>query len=265
MNFIAWHRISALLERHLLLQFRDLYRIVDNFYWPLMDILLFGFTSIWLTKQSGGDERNVLIMLGGLFLWNILMRTYMECGVNVLEEMWNQNLLNLFTVPFTLYDWVAALGVLGFLRCILITFTFACAFWIIFGIKITSFGLPLIIFIILQMLAGWAFGLFCVAALFYWGQKAQTLAWAGGWLLAPFSGALYPIEVLPPWMQKISAFLPTSYTFKAFRTYMQNGMLDIQSIAISFVGNLIVMAFTFALCVSIFNKAKEYGLERLQK
>ena len=52
---MRWHRIKALLLRHLYLYQRSFPRLMDLFYWPILELLLWGFLSLYLQKlQVGG-------------------------------------------------------------------------------------------------------------------------------------------------------------------------------------------------------------------
>jgi ABC-2 type transport system permease protein len=262
---ISWYCVKALIERHLLLQFRDFYRIVDNFYWPVMDLMLFGFVTIWMAGGSQGDQSMIVMVLGGLFLWNVLYRSALEISVNMLEELWSRNLMNLFTVPLTQNDWLCALLALGFIRVGIVVCLYIFSLWWIFSINLLAFGWPLLIFIALQILSGWWLGMLCMAALFYWGQRAQSLAWVSGWLLAPFSGALYPIDVLPLWMQKVSVIFPMTYTFKAFRLFASSGVLEHSWVMLSLFLNGILCALALLAFHRSFENTKRYGLETIQE
>ena len=51
---MKFHRISALLIRHLYLYQRSFPRIMDIVYWPVMEILVWGFLSLYIEKLHIG-------------------------------------------------------------------------------------------------------------------------------------------------------------------------------------------------------------------
>src|SRR3972149_1814242 len=93
------HRIVAVMVRHIY-NFRHSWdRVTDAFYWPAMDILLWGLTSSYVLTQSGNLPNIVLLLLSGLVYWQIVWRSQYEITTNLLEELWSDNLVNLFASP----------------------------------------------------------------------------------------------------------------------------------------------------------------------
>jgi len=113
MNF---NRIKAIIIRHLYNFKHNLDRLSDSFYWPAMDIILWGLTSQYI--QEGGGEINniILLLLSGLVFWQIVWRGQYEITVNLLEEVWSQNLVSLLATPLTINEWISSLFLLGFLK-----------------------------------------------------------------------------------------------------------------------------------------------------
>src|SRR5438105_3760904 len=101
--------------------FYDFYRghhfLADLFYWPFMDILLWGFTSVWIQSQNSIEELPLILMTGMIF-WQITRRGSMDISVSLLLEFWNRNLVNLFSTPLKIYEW--AIGVILLCLCKLI-------------------------------------------------------------------------------------------------------------------------------------------------
>jgi ABC-2 type transport system permease protein len=106
-------------------------------------------------------------------------------------------------------------------------------------------------------------GFACLQIIVLLGKRGMELGFAVGWFLMPFSGAYYPIEVLPAWGQMISAVLPMSYIFQGMRTYvMYKGdptLYLIKGYILSMV-YAIVAALLFMCC---FKRSKQKGLARL--
>ena len=58
-------------------------------------------------------------MLTGVVFWQVVWRANYEISVNLLEEFWNQNLVNLFATPLNVWEWSVSLVVLGLLKNVL--------------------------------------------------------------------------------------------------------------------------------------------------
>ena len=79
--------------------FSKLDNISEVFYLPTIDIFLWGMTSVWLQKGEAGVPDLAIIILTALVFWQILWRSNYEITVNILQEFWNRNLVNLFSTP----------------------------------------------------------------------------------------------------------------------------------------------------------------------
>ena len=69
------HRITALIARHLYLYRRSLPRIMEIFYWPFLDLVIWGFITLYLTKYQPQVPGFVTFFLGALILWDMLFRS----------------------------------------------------------------------------------------------------------------------------------------------------------------------------------------------
>jgi ABC-2 type transport system permease protein len=66
--------IRALLLRYLLLLRRDPSRVVDTFYWPLMDVLIWGFITIFVAQRGITLPNAMAVFLGAIILWDLFFR-----------------------------------------------------------------------------------------------------------------------------------------------------------------------------------------------
>jgi ABC-2 type transport system permease protein len=205
------YRITAIVFRHLMLTFRDLHRFIDLIYWPILDIVIWGFTSRWVQGNQAQPLQISFILLTALIFWQVLFRAQLEVSFSFLDELWSHNLVNLFSTPLLLSEWITAVMIVGFMKCVF-TFLFgATIVWILYALNILQTGIILLLFLFLIIISGWSIGFLTTSAVVYWGQKVQTLAWVMGWFFAPFSGVFYPISILPFGAQLVSACIPMSF------------------------------------------------------
>lgn len=259
-----WNAVLAIVFRHLYNFRHSLDRSVDVFYWPAMDIFIWGFTSVYITKYGGGIPQIVVVLLTGLILWMVVWRGQYEITVNLLEEMWNQNLVNLFASPLRVREWITGVFLLGIVKMfIAIPFAIFLSF-IFYKANIFRLGFFLIPFMISLILTGWAFGLIVAGLIVQYGMRIQNLAWSGIYLIAPFSGIYYPISTLPSWAQKVSLFLPTSYIFEGMREILFESSVPWDKLIKSFSLNFLFLGFGIFFFVRMFEKSRERGLARLE-
>jgi len=106
---ISFHRILAYTVRHLYLYKRSMPRLMEVFYWPVLDLLVWGFVTVYLSRQSGEVPQFVTFFLGALILWDILFRSQQGISVSFLEDVWSRNLLNIFVSPMSATEYVLSL------------------------------------------------------------------------------------------------------------------------------------------------------------
>ena len=95
------HRVVALVARHLYLYRRSLPRIMEIFYWPFLDLVIWGFITMYLAKYQPQVPGFVTFFLGALILWDMLFRSQQGITISFLEELWARNLMNLFASPLS--------------------------------------------------------------------------------------------------------------------------------------------------------------------
>ncbi|HSA83397.1 MAG TPA: ABC transporter permease, partial [Patescibacteria group bacterium] len=158
---------------------------------------------------------------------------------------------------------MSAFIVFGFMKTVIsLSFSALLAFWL-YQYDIFSFGILLLIFVVNLLLTGWACGFLVGSLIIRFGQKIQTLAWAGVALIAPFSAVYYPLSVLPQWAQQIGLLIPSTYIFEEIRSAMFTGHVSYVTLLLSFGLNIIYFILSVWLFIKMFNKSRQLGLGRL--
>lgn len=255
----AWYRVWTVVLRYFYANRRTVSTFFDYFYWPLIDILLFGYIGTSLATQCSTNNL-VLNLLTGMVLWQIMFRTNLEISKNLMQELWDENLINFFATPLQTSEWIIGLMFLGPLT-ILFTLPYgALLVYVAMGQNIFTMGWFILILIGLLTMGGWILGLIASSFLIRYGQKIDTLIWAIGWLPAPFCSVYYPLETLPLWMQTLSKLLPMTYAFEAMRIFTNMHSISWHHVGMSLIMNLIYLCAALILFFYMFNKSKEQGL-----
>ena len=106
-------------------------------------------------------------------------------------------------------------------------------------------------------------GFSCLQVIVTLGKRGVELAFVLAWFLIPFSGAFYPIDVLPQWAQALSACLPLSYAFQGMRGYVMHQQDPTPYLIKAYALGAIYAAIAIILFVYCFNRTKRAGLARL--
>jgi ABC-2 type transport system permease protein len=257
---MKFHRVYAITLRYMYLFRHSFDRLSDAFYWPTIDLLLWGLTSSFLKTYAPDAPFLMLMIVSGILLWIVVWRAQYEVTVNLLEDLWNKNLINIFVSPLSFNEWVSSFLVIGIIKGILsIAFSSVVAY-ILYRVEILTLGLHILPFIWLLILTGWAVGFFVAGLILRYGTRVQTFAWTLVAILMPFSAIYYPLSVLPQWAQHIAGFIPTSYIFEGAREVIQTGSINPQKLYISLGLNLIYLTSSFIFLRRSFKKILEKGL-----
>ncbi|MEE9614166.1 MAG: ABC transporter permease, partial [Thermodesulfobacteriota bacterium] len=209
-------RILAYTTRHLYLYKRSLPRLMEIFYWPLLDLLVWGFISLYLARYGGKGllPDFVAFFVGALILWDILFRCQQGLSISFLEDMWSRNLLNVFVSPFTPVEYVCSLLVISSIKLALASTVLVTLALMLYSFNIFVLGFPLIPLVCNLIIMGWSIGIITTAVILRYGQEAEVLAWGIAFLFQPVSCVFYPVEILPPVLQTIAWFVPASHVFE---------------------------------------------------
>lgn len=248
-----------MLLRHLYLMRSSWIRVFDLMYWPLLQMVIWGFINTFLATQSSWVLRAGGLLIGVVLLWDVLVRGQFGMTMSLLEELWSRNFANLFVAPLRPVEYAVSLMGLSVLRSLIGIVPSALLAIPLFHYSIFDIGLPLVAFYSVLMMSGWAAGLLVCAMLIRFGLAAESFAWASIFILAPICGVYYPVSTLPAWLQPLSWALPPTYVFEGMRAIMVDhvfrGDLMLWAVAI----NLIYIAVGLGTFVLAFRRARERG------
>ncbi len=260
---MKWYRVLAMVRRHFLLSFKRFNRLFSVVYWPFINIVIWGITSVWIQTLSD-DPHIATTILTGLVLWQIVFRVNLETAKGLYEELLHHNIVNLFATPLTWLEWVVAVMIMGVINMVLVISVSATAVYVLYGINLLDLGNYLWLFMGLLLVSGWFIGFLICGLLIYWGLKAQDFIYSIGYVFAPFSAIFYPLAALPPVAQTIGRWLPTSYVFEAMRQLLKTGTFDQGLINTSIALNALYLAAALLFFKMQFERSRVQGLGRLE-
>jgi len=260
---ISFKRVWAVFLRYFYI-FTKLDQLADLFYWPVIDIFLWGMATVWIKKIDQDVPDISLFILTGLIFWGIVWRGNYEVGVNLLQEFWNRNLVNLFSTPLRLVEWVFGVMLVCLFKVVISLLFGSFVVYLLYELNVFTMGWSFVPFASLLILSGWSIGFLAGGVIMYWGQRLQMLAWMMAYIFAPFSAVFYPVSALPNWGQHIAWALPTTYIFEGMRSILNTGIFPLRYFLISLVLNLIYLAATIIFFKFMFEKSRAKGLARLE-
>ena len=216
----SFGRVGALALRHLYLLRGSWPRILELMYWPTVQMVLWGFITMFLRTNSTWVAQAAGILISAVLLWDVLFRSQLGVSLVFMEEMWSRNLGNLFVSPLRPIELVGALLVMSFIRTLIGVGGAALIAIPLLDYSIFELGLPLLAFFANLLVMGWAIGLLVSGIVLRYGLGAESIAWIAIFAVQPISGVYYPVEVLPGWLQTLAHLLPSSHVFEGMRAVL---------------------------------------------
>lgn len=186
--------------------------IVFNFYAVVTS------ATVALIGVAAGDYQLTLTLVVGALLWNYLSWLYQEIAMSIAYERWEGTLEYTFMAPVSRLIHLFGVSLYSLLNAIITSVIVLLGLMMFTDLNLRGVNL-FGVFIVLAVSTLAFVGLGLIAAIFpvmsaERGAEA-THIFQGSLLLV--SGVYYPIEVLPKWLQPLSAISPATYTLSACR------------------------------------------------
>lgn len=258
---LSARRIRAIFRRHAYLLLASWPRVLELVYWPAVQMLLWGFLTLFLERESGLVARAGGLFLSAVLLWDTLFRGQLGVAICFLEEMYARHLGHLFVSPLRPWELVAAVFAISLVRVLIGVGGAALLAVPIFGFSLPhALGWALLPFFAVLLAFGWAIGLVIVGLVLRLGLAAESLAWGAIFLIQPISGVYYPVEVLPQPIQPIAWCLPSAAVFEGMRAVLIEGRFDLELFSWA-LGALAVWLVVGAVAfLALFRAARRRGL-----
>ena len=249
MTGAALRRIWGLVYRHLALYRRSWPRVLELMYWPILQMLVWGFVTSWLAGMQGNPAGVAAgLLLGGVLLWEVALRSQMGFSISFLEEIWSRNLGYVFVSPLRPRELVAGLACMSVIRVVVGVLPAVGLAWLLYHFGLFAMGPVVVAFFAALLLMGWAVALGVTSLILRYGAGAEALAWSVLFGLTPFSAVFYPVAVLPAWLQPVALALPAAHVFEGMRTALLEGRIAWGHLAAAFALDaawLVLMGWVF--------------------
>ena len=256
----AGRRVWGLMYRHLALYRRSWPRLLELMCWPVLQMLVWGFVTAWLAGvQNNTASVTTGVLLGGVLLWEVTLRSKMGFAISFLEEIWSRNLGHIFVAPLRPRELVAGLVAMSMLRTAIGVGPAILLAFLLYGFGIWTLGPGLVLYFAALMAMGWAVALGVTALILRHGAGAEALAWGVLFGLAPFSAVFYPVSVLPAWLQPVSLAIPATHVFEGMRAALLEGRFAWHQLAYAFALDVIWLGLAAWLFLAQFQAARVRG------
>ncbi|KAA5605512.1 ABC transporter permease [Roseospira marina] len=256
----AFRRVYALILRHWYLMRGSLPRLLELAYWPIMQMITWGFLTQFLARESSLVAQAAGIFIAAVLLWDVMFRGNLGISLSFMEEMWARNLGHLFVSPLRPLELVTALMAMSIIRTLIGIVPATLLAWLFYAYNIYEMGLPLLAFFVNMLVMGWVIGLLVSALVLRVGLGAESLPWILIFAFWPISGIYYPMDVLPVWLQVIGYSFPPAHVFEGMRQVMLEGTIAWGHLVAAVVLNGLYLSAAAAFFLRVFTVARVKGL-----
>jgi ABC-2 type transport system permease protein len=216
----SFGRVGAMTLRYVYLLRSSVPRMLEMMYWPLMQMLTWGFMQTYLARAGAGADGGAVAagtLIGAVLLWDILIRAQQGFSFSFLEELWSRNLANLLMSPLRPTELVLALMTMSVVRLSVGMIPIILLAMAFFDFNLLSLGLAFGAFFAVLVCFAWSVGLFVSGLLLRFGLGVENLVWSVIFIVQPLGAVYYPVATLPAWLQPVSWALPPTYVFEGLR------------------------------------------------
>lgn len=256
---MSWSVISGLILRYTYLYRRSVPRIIEMIFWPLMDLLVWGFVTVYLHRLSPEVPGAVTFLLGAMIFWDIIYRSGQGVTMSFLEDVWTRNLLNVFVAPVRISEFLAATFIVGFFKITIIVTILGIIAATVYNFHILSMGMLLLPFFANLLLMGWSVGLITTGLILRYGQAVEALAWAIPFLIQPLAAVFYPVSVLPGPLQVVAHCIPATYVFEGMREVLKGAPVPMEHLIWAFALNAVWIAGAMFFFHMMYHSARDQG------
>ncbi len=254
------HRITGIVLRHAYEARRDPDRVTGALYWPVMDVIVWGFFTIYLSRRGALEPGIGTFLLGGVILWALFRSFQRDMAVGFLSDVWSRNLVGLFSTPLGVSEYVTGLFLINLLKALAGAAVAALVAWLFYSFDVMPFLPAVLPFVMILVLFAISIGIAITGLICRYTTSMQTLAWSITGLLMPLSCIFYPLTALPRPLRPIALALPTTHAFEGMRQVMAGSGISATHLLAGLALDAVYAVVAIALFARLFRAARSRGL-----
>jgi ABC-2 type transport system permease protein len=262
-SLVSFARVAAMITRYVYLLRSSWPRVFDLMYWPLVQMLTWGFLQTYLIEAVQNSAGHLAFaagaLIGAMLLWDILFRGQLGFSVSFLEEMWSRNMANLMMSPLRPGEFILSLMAMSVIRLAVGMIPVSLLAIVFFGFNLWGLGLGFAVFFANLILTSWSIGLVCSGLVLRYGLAAESLVWTIMFLLQPLACVFYPVATLPIWLRGLAWMLPPTYVFEGLRQLLSQHILRFDLIGEAFALNAALFSVAVFAFLRLLRAARRAG------
>jgi ABC-2 type transport system permease protein len=215
--------------------------------------------TITLIGADQGDVELLVYLLIGAVFWNYLSIVFGFIADTVAWERWEGTLEYTFMAPVRRYTQLVGSTAYAIVYGLIHTGLVLLALVLFFGLNISQANLvTAVVFTLVGSFSLVGIGMMAAILPLLYVERGAQMTFVLQSILLLFSGVYFRIEILPQWMQTVSAFSPGTYILNGVRAGLMEGVPVNQ--LIGDLWPLVIMAIVLIpLGVWTFGRAEKYA------
>lgn len=255
---MSWHRIKAILLQEYFIPKRSLEVIFDLFFTAVLSVLVFGFVAVYLARTAATPAPQYLLV--GILLWEIIRVGQYSISVGAMWNVWSRNLSNLFIAPLSISEYLVTHVLSASLKAVVNLAVVAGLAALLFGFNLLVIGTANLALYFVNLLAfAVSSGIVILGLIFRFGTRIQALAWGLISLFQPLTAVIFPVNVLPRWLQYVAYAFPPTHVFEAARASLTDPAVQWGPTLIAFGLNGLYFLAGLWFFYAMYEKSKATG------
>lgn len=172
--------------------------------------------SLALFAQAAGTDNYIGYIVVGTTVWMWQNMSLWTVGFALRNEQFRGTLESNWLTPAARFWFLLGSSLTQGMQLFAFLGISALEFGLFFGVRLN--GSPLLVLLMLVATLPATFGIgFTFASLVIAVREANAFVFLVRGLVMVFCGILYPVSILPVWMQRVAAWLPPTYAIRGIR------------------------------------------------
>jgi ABC-2 type transport system permease protein len=218
--------LGGVVERNVYLTRRYIWWELAFFIWTIANTLTIVFIADGVEANGGSIDvaRATTFLLVGAVIWAYLGVIFEFMTETVAWERWEGTIEYTFMAPLGRFTHLAGMGAYSVLYGLIRATLLFGAVGLFFDLQLDSADfLTALVVLLVASISFIGIGMMTAVLPLISPEKGAQLGFVAQGVLLVVSGVYYPVDVLPTWMEKVSAISPATYALDGVRRAIMEG------------------------------------------
>ncbi|MBI4020749.1 MAG: ABC transporter permease [Candidatus Aenigmarchaeota archaeon] len=250
------YKIRALMFRDARILARSKWRFTEFFYFPVTTVIIWGLFALF--SRNFSPEAGLMVLAVNMY-WSFTYLAQSTTNMQMNEDQWSGSFHQVMASGFSPFEYL-------FARILTSTITASGVMAIMLLVSL-GFGLTIIVqqpglvitLAAISLLGSIALSVIVAGLILVLGREYSFLAWTADQIFILLSAPLYPVAILPGFLQAVAMVMPFTFVFEGVRSLVTAGVVAGPVLATALVAVLAYLAGSLPFYAWAFRRAKRNG------